>query len=77
MSFVVGIEGFYGSVEDGNSIVRSLCLITNKAKYGPAGDEIGTYFTSMNFADCNRKVVGFHGPSGAYLHAIGLHTQYF
>lgn len=41
--FVVGIEGFYGSLENGNSVIRSLTLITNKAKYGPKGDEIGTY----------------------------------
>ncbi|KAH6824939.1 hypothetical protein C2S53_008202 [Perilla frutescens var. hirtella] len=77
--FLIGIEGFYGPLEDnvGSNVIRSITFITNKAKYGPLGAEIGTYFDSLNSGDRNRKVVGFYGRSGAYLDNIGLHTQYF
>lgn len=74
--FLIGIEGFYGAVEGATKVIRSVTFITNKGKYGPLGGEIGTYFCSFNFLDCNRKVVGFHGRCGAYLDALGLHTQY-
>lgn len=74
--YLIGIEGFYGAVS-GLNVVTSLSFSTNKGKYGPVGAEIGKYFTTMNSGDCNKKVVGFHGRSGAYLDAIGLHTMYF
>ncbi|KAH6824943.1 hypothetical protein C2S53_008206 [Perilla frutescens var. hirtella] len=74
--FLIGVEGFYGVLK-GINIIRSLTFITNKAKHGPMGSEFGTYFSSMDFSDCNRKVVGFHGRSGDYLDAIGVHTEYF
>ena len=45
-----------------------------KAKYGPNGDEIGQAFTS---SVAPGRVVGFHGRSGAYLDAIGVHMEYF
>ncbi|KAF9614608.1 hypothetical protein IFM89_019585, partial [Coptis chinensis] len=38
-----------------------------KKKYGPFGNERGTYFTSGK----DGKVVGFYGQDGAYLDAIG------
>lgn len=69
---LIGIEGFHGEG------IKSLTFITNKGKYGPVGDEMGTHFSSMPImGDCNRKVVGFHGRSSAHLDAIGLHTHYF
>ncbi|KAH6761072.1 hypothetical protein C2S51_018021 [Perilla frutescens var. frutescens] len=78
--FLIGVEGFIGALEGkvGVNVIRSITFVTNKAKYGPLGAEIGTYFSSLIFGGgCNRKVVGFYGRSGAYLDAIGLHTLYF
>ncbi|KAK4837994.1 hypothetical protein QYF36_010206 [Acer negundo] len=75
---LVGISGFYGAL-DGNccgeyQVVRSISFYTNKGKYGPYGTEIGTCFNSP--VSTNAKVVGFHGRSGEYLDAIGVHVQY-
>ncbi|KAK0588171.1 hypothetical protein LWI29_035337 [Acer saccharum] len=77
---LVGISGFYGAF-DGNccveceyKVVRSISFYTNKGKYGPFGTEIGTFFNSP--ACTNAKVVGFHGRSGEYLDAIGVHVEY-
>ncbi|KAL1534847.1 hypothetical protein AAHA92_30974 [Salvia divinorum] len=78
--YLIGIEGFCGEVEGMGSlkVIKCLSFVTNKGKYGPVGAEMGTYFTCVNLGDCNNgKVVGFHGRSGAYLDAIGLHTLYF
>ncbi|KAL5822271.1 hypothetical protein ACOSQ3_020179 [Xanthoceras sorbifolium] len=72
---LVGISGFYGPL-DGNcylEVVRSISFYTNKGKYGPFGTEIGTFFNSTV---SNAKVVGFHGKSGEYLDAIGVHVDY-
>ncbi|KAK0599958.1 hypothetical protein LWI29_010192 [Acer saccharum] len=74
--YMVGITGFYGPI-DGNccfEVVRSVSFYTNKGKYGPFGSEIGTFFNSPV---SNAKVVGFHGRSGEYLDAIGVHVEYF
>ncbi|KAK6115810.1 hypothetical protein DH2020_008079 [Rehmannia glutinosa] len=73
--FLIGVEGFYGPVE-GVDVIRSVTFHTNKGKYGPMGNEIGMYFNSMSSVASHGKVVGFHGRSGAYLNAIGLHTEY-
>ncbi|KAK2639933.1 hypothetical protein Ddye_027728 [Dipteronia dyeriana] len=73
--YLVGITGFYGPI-DGNCclvVVRSVSFYTNKGKYGPFGSEIGTFFNSPV---SNAKVVGFHGRSGEYLDAIGVHVEY-
>ncbi|KAK3199942.1 hypothetical protein Dsin_023357 [Dipteronia sinensis] len=73
--YLVGITGFYGHI-DGNcclEVVRSVSFYTNKGKYGPFGSEIGTFFNSPV---SNAKVVGFHGRSGEYLDAIGVHVEY-
>ncbi|CAN4093860.1 unnamed protein product [Withania somnifera] len=74
--FLIGIEGFYGpSVQnDGLDTIRQIAFYTNKGKYGPYGTESGTYFSS---SAARGKIVGFHGKSGAYLHAIGVHMEYF
>ncbi|KAM3749713.1 hypothetical protein ACB098_05G208100 [Castanea mollissima] len=74
--FLIRIAGFYGPVERSDSFkaLRSITFYTNKAKYGPYGDEIGQAFTS---SVAPRRVVGFHGRSGAYLDAIGVHMEYF
>ncbi|KAK2654845.1 hypothetical protein Ddye_014701 [Dipteronia dyeriana] len=74
---LVGISGFYGAF-DANcceyQVVQSISFYTNKGKYGPFGTEIGTFFNSP--VCTNAKVVGFHGRSGEYLDAIGVHVQY-
>ncbi|KAL4629028.1 hypothetical protein ACB092_05G279500 [Castanea dentata] len=74
--FLIRIAGFYGPVEGSGSFkaLRSITFYTNKAKYGPYGDEIGQAFTS---SVAPGRVVGFHGRSGAYLDAIGVHMEYF
>ena len=73
---MVPIAGFYGPVKGSDSFkaLRSITFYTTKAKYGPYGDEIGDAFMS-NVA--TGKVVGFHGRSGVYLDAIGVHMEYF
>ncbi|KAK3220557.1 hypothetical protein Dsin_014527 [Dipteronia sinensis] len=78
--YFTGISGYYWAL-DGNScleceyqVVRSITLYTNKATYGPFGEEIGTFFISP--ACDNAKLVGLHGRCGAYLDAIGVHVQY-
>ncbi|KAM3701879.1 hypothetical protein ACJW31_05G209200 [Castanea mollissima] len=74
--FLVRIAGFYGPVKgcDSFKALRSITFYTNKAKYGPYGDEVGDAFTS---SVTGGKVVGFHGRSGVYLDAIGVHMEYF
>ncbi|KAL5780487.1 hypothetical protein ACOSQ2_011224 [Xanthoceras sorbifolium] len=73
--YMVGVMGFYGSLEDnvGSEAVRSIAFYTNKGKYGPFGKQIGTFFISPV---SNEKVVGFHGRSGEYLDALGVHIEY-
>lgn len=70
------ISGYYGPVtrDDHCKVIRSLTFYTSRGKYGPFGEEIGTYFTSTT---TEGKVVGFHGRSGSYLDAIGIHMQHW
>ncbi|XP_020257669.1 jacalin-related lectin 3 isoform X1 [Asparagus officinalis] len=70
------ISGYISSIaSDGNhSVVKSLTFHTTRGKYGPFGEELGTYFTSMT---TQGKVVGFHGRCGLYLDAIGVHMQHW
>lgn len=56
----------------GPTAVRSLTFHTNKRRYGPYGDEYGTYF-STSFT--NGRIVGFHGREGWYIDGIGVHVQ--
>ena len=74
--YLVGMMGFYGPIEEnsGFEAIRSVSFYTNKRKYGPFGTEIGTFFNSPAYT--NAKVVGFHGRSGEYLDAIGVHVEY-
>ncbi|XP_043713347.1 jacalin-related lectin 3 [Telopea speciosissima] len=73
---VTCISGFYGSIgrEEPMKVIRSLTFHTTRGSYGPYGEEIGTYFTSTK---TEGKVVGFHGRSGLYLDAIGVHMQHW
>uniref|UniRef100_A0A7N0V401 Jacalin-type lectin domain-containing protein n=1 Tax=Kalanchoe fedtschenkoi TaxID=63787 RepID=A0A7N0V401_KALFE len=63
------------SCKDGSSkVIRSLTFYTTRGKYGPFGEEVGTFFTS---AKTEGKIVGLHGRSGSYLDAIGVHMQHW
>ncbi|KAJ3696104.1 hypothetical protein LUZ60_001481 [Juncus effusus] len=69
------ITGYYNTnLDEGPSALRSISLHTSRGKYGPFGEETGTYFTSTT---TQGKVVGFHGRSGLYLDAIGVHMQHW
>ncbi|KAG8055212.1 hypothetical protein GUJ93_ZPchr0001g32479 [Zizania palustris] len=72
---VTCVCGYYNTcVEEGPRVLRSITVVSSRGKYGPFGDEIGTYFSS---ATTEGKVVGFHGRSGQYLDAIGVHMQHW
>ncbi|KAK3231613.1 hypothetical protein Dsin_003494 [Dipteronia sinensis] len=72
--YISGITGFYGPIDENASynVVRSISFYSNEGKYGPFGKEIGIFFSSPIY---NGKVVGFHGRSGDYLEAIGVHME--
>ena len=69
------ISGYYGPIGNEHSkVINSLTFYTSRGKYGPFGEEIGTFFTSTT---TEGKVVGFHGRSSLYLDAIGVHMQHW
>ncbi|KAF9686777.1 hypothetical protein SADUNF_Sadunf02G0025000 [Salix dunnii] len=71
--FLTSVCGYNASpTGDDRGAIKSLTFHTNKAKYGPYGEETGTFFTSSK---TEGKIVGFHGWSGCYLNAIGVHLQ--
>ncbi|TXG52224.1 hypothetical protein EZV62_021393 [Acer yangbiense] len=74
--YIVGIMGYFGSVVEnaGHEALQSIIFYSNKGKYGPFGNEVGTAFCSPI---SDGKVVGFHGRSGDYLCALGVHMEYF
>lgn len=73
---LICISGYYGSINDEEKfkVIRSLTFYTSRGKYGPFGEEVGTYFTSTT---TQGKVVGFHGRCSSYLDAIGVHMQHW
>ncbi|XP_068649280.1 jacalin-related lectin 3-like [Aristolochia californica] len=70
------ICGYYGSVDrvETHKVIKSLTFHTSRGKYGPYGEEVGTFFTSTT---TQGKVVGFHGRCSLYLDAIGVHMQHW
>ena len=70
------ICGYYGPIskDEPRDVIKSLTFYTSRGKYGPFGEEIGTFFTSTT---TEGKVVGFHGRSSLYLDAIGVHMQHW
>lgn len=71
------ISGYWGPTKKeagGSRVIQSLTLHSSRRKYGPFGEEVGTYFAS---GTTEGKVVGFHGRSSAYLDAIGVHMQHW
>ncbi|KAL4559455.1 hypothetical protein LXL04_031593 [Taraxacum kok-saghyz] len=77
--YLTGISGFYGPIEGFNGLkgITSIAFHSNKKMYGPYGQESceggDVYFTSA----CGGRVGSFHGRSGDFLTAIGVHMQYF
>ncbi|KAK9113048.1 hypothetical protein Scep_020567 [Stephania cephalantha] len=73
---VICISGYYGNVNKDSHVkaIKSLTFHTSRGKYGPFGEETGTFFTSMT---TEGKIVGFHGRSSMYLDAIGVHMQHW
>ncbi|KAM7521165.1 hypothetical protein LguiB_020127 [Lonicera macranthoides] len=73
---VTCVSGYYGPLnkEEGVKVIKSLTFVTSRRKCGPFGEEIGTFFSS---ATTEGKVVGFHGRSGMYLDAVGVHMQHW
>ncbi|KAM7272996.1 hypothetical protein ACFE04_027660 [Oxalis oulophora] len=70
------ITGYYCPVNSNErmNVIKSLTFNTSRGKYGPFGEEIGTYFTSTT---TQGMVVGFHGRASSYLDAIGVHMQHW
>ncbi|KAK8551816.1 hypothetical protein V6N13_120253 [Hibiscus sabdariffa] len=76
---LICISGYYGPINDDENVekskvIKSLTFYTSRGKYGPFGEEKGTYFTSTT---TQGKVVGFHGRCSSYLDAIGVHMQHW
>ena len=74
---LVCLSGYYGPIgrdEKSPKVMKSLTFHTSRGKYGPFGEEMGTFFTSTT---TEGKVVGFHGRSSAYMDAIGVHMQHW
>ncbi|KAF8022779.1 hypothetical protein BT93_F0327 [Corymbia citriodora subsp. variegata] len=75
---LICISGYYGPISKDEwpqpHFIRSLTFHTSRGKYGPFGEEVGTFFTSTT---TEGKVVGFHGRSSLYLDAIGVHMQHW
>ncbi|KAE8677089.1 Jacalin-related lectin 3 [Hibiscus syriacus] len=69
------VSGYYGCIdsEEKRKVVTSLTLYTSRGKYGPFGEEKGTFCTSTV---TEGKEVGFHGRSSAYLDVI-VHMQHW
>ncbi|KAJ6931474.1 hypothetical protein NC652_014846 [Populus alba x Populus x berolinensis] len=55
------------------SIHLNLFILVEE-RYGPFGEEIGTYFTS-NYG-LKARWLGFHGRRSAYMDAIGVHMHH-
>ena len=72
--FLTCISGYYGSVvgDECRKVVKSLTFYTNRRRYGPYGEETGTYFTSTKDEG---KIIGFHGRASSFLYAIGVYVQ--
>lgn len=66
------ISGYHGPLMYmGPAVIRSLTFHTTKRKYGPFGEEQGTYFTTKVKEG---KIVGIHGRKGLFLDAFGVHV---
>nr|TKS10118.1 hypothetical protein D5086_0000087040 [Populus alba] len=73
---LTSVRGYYAFLMEDDQgkggVIKSLTFHTNKARYGPYGEETGTFLTSSKTGG---KIVGFHGRSGCYLNAIRVHLQ--
>ncbi|WOL05844.1 hypothetical protein Cni_G14575 [Canna indica] len=68
--YLTSIHGWVGIYNTYN-VRRGLAFVSNKATYGPYGEESGAYFK----LDAHHgKIVDFFGHSGQYLDVIGVYT---
>lgn len=74
MTCVSGYHCRYRQNSSDPSVIKSLTFQSSRGKYGPFGEELGIFFSS---AQTGGKIVGFHGKSGVYLDAIGVHMQHW
>ena len=72
--FLTCLSGYYSFVvgDEWRKVVKSLMFYTNRRRYGPYGEETGTYFTSTKDEG---KIIGFHGRASSFLYAIRVHIQ--
>lgn len=68
--YLISISGYIGNYE-GQDVVRSLKIHSNKNTYGPFGSEIGRSFHLSRSDD--KQIIGFHGKCSSYLNSIGAH----
>lgn len=66
---ISGHFGIYKPWPESWVVIKSLTFHTNKAKYGPCGQESGTYFET----EVEGKIVGFFGSSGTLVDSIGMY----
>ncbi|PWA73033.1 Mannose-binding lectin [Artemisia annua] len=69
--YIVEVSGTTGNY-DGYNVVKSLCIVTNKKRYGPYGTDWGTRFS---YDGKGGVIVGFHGHDNIYLEAIGVYVK--
>ncbi|CAM0901706.1 unnamed protein product [Alopecurus aequalis] len=68
VSKIVGTTGDF----EGNTVVTSISITTNKKTYGPYGKEKGKYF---NNTDGNSIIVGFYVRAGLFVHNLGVYAR--
>ncbi|XP_059638109.1 jacalin-related lectin 3-like, partial [Cornus florida] len=73
--YLLSISGHYSMIYN-LLVVRSLEIKSNKKTYGPFGNRQGQSFDSSS-SQTTGKIVGFHGRSGDFVDAIGVHVQPF
>ncbi|KAJ9536359.1 hypothetical protein OSB04_un000451 [Centaurea solstitialis] len=70
--YFVSISGTYDLHRSFEMVIKSLCFVTNKKRYGPYGLEAGTRF-SYDAKGC--VIVGFHGRAAVCFNAIGIYLM--
>ncbi|KAJ9560893.1 hypothetical protein OSB04_006053 [Centaurea solstitialis] len=71
--YFVSIRGMYGQ-HGSVMVIKSLCFVTNKKRYGPYGLGTGTG-THFSYDGKGGAIVGFHGRVDAYPNAIGIYVM--
>ncbi|KAF5817894.1 putative jacalin-like lectin domain-containing protein [Helianthus annuus] len=69
LEYLVSISGTFGSFDEYDDVVKSLCFKTNVTSYGPYGTNSGTAFS---YDSKGGMILGFHGRAHQYLTAIAF-----